>query len=36
MQAIRELNTLGILATLDHLGENVETAEDAHRATDDY
>jgi proline dehydrogenase len=34
--AIRELNALGITATLDHLGENVETAEDATRATDDY
>ena len=29
VQAIRELSTLGITATLDHLGENVETAEDA-------
>lgn len=34
--AIRELNTLGIVATLDHLGENVETAEDATRSTEDY
>jgi proline dehydrogenase len=34
--AIRELNTLGITATLDHLGENVETADDAIRATEDY
>jgi proline dehydrogenase len=34
--AIRELNTLGISATLDHLGENVETAEDATRSTEDY
>jgi proline dehydrogenase len=36
MAAIRELNALGISATLDHLGENVETAEDAARATGDY
>jgi proline dehydrogenase len=34
--AIRELNALGITATLDHLGENVETAADATRATEDY
>jgi proline dehydrogenase len=34
--AIRELNAQGITATLDHLGENVETAEDAQRATEDY
>ena len=34
--AIRELHTLGISATLDHLGENVETAADAARATEDY
>jgi proline dehydrogenase len=33
---IRELSALGITATLDHLGENVETAEDATRATEDY
>ena len=36
IQAIRELSTLGITATLDHLGENVETAEGAARATEDY
>src|SRR5512147_2657195 len=36
VQAIRELSTLGITATLDHLGENVETAADADRATEDY
>jgi proline dehydrogenase len=36
IQAIRELNTLGISTTLDHLGENVETAEDAARSTEDY
>lgn len=34
--AIRELNALGISATLDHLGENVETAADAARSTEDY
>ncbi len=34
--AIRELNAQGITATLDHLGENVETAEDANRSTEDY
>jgi proline dehydrogenase len=34
--AIRELNAHGITATLDHLGENVETLDDACRATDDY
>ena len=33
---IRALNASGILATVDHLGENVETEADAHRATDDY
>ncbi len=36
ISVIRELNALGIAATLDHLGENVETAADAQRATDDY
>jgi len=36
LAAIRELNAQGITATLDHLGENVETREDAVRATDDY
>jgi proline dehydrogenase len=34
--AIRELNAHGILATLDHLGENVENPDDARRAADDY
>ena len=34
--AIRDLATLGISATLDHLGENVETAADATRATENY
>ncbi|NTU63158.1 MAG: proline dehydrogenase, partial [Chloroflexi bacterium] len=33
---IRELNAQGITATLDHLGENVETANDATRSTEDY
>ncbi len=32
----RDLNAQGIVATLDHLGENVETLDDARRATDDY
>ncbi len=36
IQAIHSLNALGATATLDHLGENVETAEDAARATEDY
>jgi proline dehydrogenase len=36
LAAIRELNAQGISATLDHLGENVETREDAARATEDY
>ncbi len=36
IQAIKELNAQGIAATLDHLGENVETPDDARRATDDY
>ncbi len=34
--AIRALRAAGILATLDHLGENVETEADARRATEDY
>ncbi len=36
INAIRELNAQGIEATLDHLGENVETEADAARATEDY
>jgi len=36
IDVIRELNAQGIVATLDHLGENVETIDDAQRATDDY
>ena len=34
--AIRALNAGGILATVDHLGENVSTEADARRATEDY
>ncbi len=34
--AIRALNADGILATVDHLGENVESEADARRATEDY
>jgi proline dehydrogenase len=34
--AIRALNAGGILATVDHLGENVESEADARRAVDDY
>jgi proline dehydrogenase len=33
---VRELNAQGILATLDHLGENVATQEDAQRAAQEY
>jgi proline dehydrogenase len=36
IRAIKELNAIGITATLDHLGENVETEADATRAADDY
>src|SRR5512136_1017245 len=36
INVIRELNAQGIVTTLDHLGENVETSDDAQRATDDY
>ncbi|MGA9531207.1 MAG: proline dehydrogenase family protein [Anaerolineales bacterium] len=36
VEAIRELNERGMLATLDHLGENVATVEDAARGIDDY
>ena len=36
INVIRELNAQGIEATLDHLGENVETEADAARATEDY
>lgn len=34
--AIRALNANGILATVDHLGENVASEADARRATQDY
>jgi proline dehydrogenase len=33
---VRDLNNWGILAALDHLGENVATREDAHRAAREY
>jgi proline dehydrogenase len=33
---VRELNARGILATLDHLGENVASREDAQRAAREY
>ena len=36
IQAVRALNAKGLLATLDHLGENVVTETDAARATQDY
>jgi proline dehydrogenase len=35
VRVVRALNDKGILATLDHLGENVESREDAYRARDD-
>ncbi len=34
--AVRELNRQGMLATLDHLGENVATREEAITAADEY
>ncbi len=36
IRVIHALNARGILATLDHLGENVTSREDARRARDDY
>lgn len=33
---VRALNRRGVLATLDHLGENVASREDAHRAAGEY
>jgi proline dehydrogenase len=36
VRAIRALHSMGLTATLDHLGENVTNAEEAVRATDDY
>lgn len=35
IQAIRTLNAKGIAATLDHLGENITTAEESRQATQD-
>jgi len=36
IDAIRVLNQRGLLATLDHLGENVTNPDEARRAADDY
>lgn len=36
IEAIRQLNLQNILATLDHLGEDVNTEADARQARDDY
>lgn len=36
MTAVADLNRQGIQATLDHLGENVVSADDARQATGDY
>ncbi|MCS6871291.1 MAG: proline dehydrogenase family protein [Anaerolineae bacterium] len=36
IEAVRTLNAKGLLATLDHLGENVVTETDAARAMQDY
>jgi len=36
VEAVRALNAKGLLATLDHLGENVHTEADANRAADAY
>lgn len=33
---VRALNSRGVLATLDHLGENVASRQDAHRAAGEY
>ena len=33
---VRRLNQQGMLATLDHLGEGVESYEDAHKAAEEY
>ncbi len=33
---VRDLNRRGIMATLDHLGENVASQEDARRAAQEY
>jgi proline dehydrogenase len=36
VRAVKKLNSQGLLATLDHLGESVVNADDARRAKDDY
>jgi proline dehydrogenase len=36
VDAVRTLNAAGMMATLDHLGENVGTADEAHAAADEY
>jgi proline dehydrogenase len=36
VSAVKKLNSEGLLATLDHLGESVTNAEEARRAKDDY
>ena len=36
IQAVRDLNDQGMLATLDHLGENVASASEAIAAADEY
>lgn len=36
IRAVNKLNSEGLLATLDHLGESVANADDARRAKDDY
>ena len=36
LQVVRELNERGLLATLDHLGENVTNEEEAHAAAEEY
>src|SRR5258708_31533631 len=36
VHAVRALNAKGILASLDHLGENVHTEADANRAAGEY
>ncbi|MEM5776630.1 MAG: hypothetical protein AAGU05_16620, partial [Anaerolineaceae bacterium] len=35
IQAVRKLNEAGILATLDHLGENTSSAVEARQSTDE-
>lgn len=36
LQVIRKLNERGLLVTLDHLGENVQSAEEARAAAEEY